>query len=188
MKTAPIFGNISGVINFESGERDEKGNRQSTSSRVNHDINELRSTYRQTLMAAWSSEDTEMPADECIEDIFAGGDGFGSSTRHPRARYGKGKADDDSEDDRTPTPPASKTHSEHRGHQDDAPHHSRYGKSAHRHRHSKSSDRTIGRGSGSHHNTSSGSDDRREDRDRAGWVTEADLREDMRSWHISPPE
>ena len=176
------------MINFESSERDESGNRQSTSSKVNRDIHELRSVYRQTLMAAWSTQDTELPADECIEDIFAGGDGFGSRTQGTRARYGKGKDNDDSEDDRTPTPPASRTNSEYRLRQEDEAHHSRHGKSGHHHRHSKSSDRTIGRGRGSHHNTSSSSDDRREDEARGHGLTEADLREDMRSWQISPPE
>lgn len=33
--------------------------------------------YRRTLAAYWSAQPGELKADECIEDIFAGGDGWG---------------------------------------------------------------------------------------------------------------
>ena len=33
--------------------------------------------YRRTLAAYWSSQPGELKADECIEDIFSGGDGWG---------------------------------------------------------------------------------------------------------------
>ena len=33
--------------------------------------------YRRTLAAYWASQPGEMKADECVEDIFAGGDGWG---------------------------------------------------------------------------------------------------------------
>lgn len=33
--------------------------------------------YRRTLAAYWSAQPGELKADECIEDIFGGGDGWG---------------------------------------------------------------------------------------------------------------
>lgn len=33
--------------------------------------------YRRSLAAYWSAQPGELKADECIEDIFAGGDGWG---------------------------------------------------------------------------------------------------------------
>lgn len=33
--------------------------------------------YRRTLAAYWTAQPGELKADECIEDIFAGGDGWG---------------------------------------------------------------------------------------------------------------
>lgn len=38
---------------------------------------ELQDMYRRTLAAFWSAQPGELKADECIEDIFAGGDGWG---------------------------------------------------------------------------------------------------------------
>jgi hypothetical protein len=38
---------------------------------------ELQDMYRRTLAAYWSAQPGELKADDCIEDIFAGGDGWG---------------------------------------------------------------------------------------------------------------
>jgi hypothetical protein len=46
----------------------------STKSR---EAGELQDMYRRTLAAYWSAQPGELKADECIEDIFAGGDGWG---------------------------------------------------------------------------------------------------------------
>lgn len=42
-------------------------------NRENADMQDL---YRRTLAASWSRQASELPADECIEDIFSGGDGW----------------------------------------------------------------------------------------------------------------
>jgi hypothetical protein len=39
---------------------------------------QLRELYRRTLAADWTCQPGEMSADRCIEDIFAGGDGWGN--------------------------------------------------------------------------------------------------------------
>lgn len=41
------------------------------------DVYELQDMYRRALAASWACQPGELPADECIEDIFEGGDGFG---------------------------------------------------------------------------------------------------------------
>lgn len=43
----------------------------------NRDVYELQDMYRRALAASWACQPGELPADECIEDIFGGGDGFG---------------------------------------------------------------------------------------------------------------
>jgi hypothetical protein len=60
----------------------------STKSR---ETGELQDMYRRTLAAYWSAQPGELKADECIEDIFSGGDGWGdrekpydSQTQHQR--------------------------------------------------------------------------------------------------------
>jgi hypothetical protein len=42
---------------------------------------ELQDMYRRTLAAYWSAQPGELKADECIEDIFAGGDGWGDRAK-----------------------------------------------------------------------------------------------------------
>ena len=59
----------------EQGEPDDLGNMPSMSSKT-REIGELQDMYRRTLAASWAAQAGELPADECIEDIFAGGDGW----------------------------------------------------------------------------------------------------------------
>lgn len=47
-------------------------NRDAAAAR--HEVQDL---YRRALAASWACQPGELPADECIEDIFSGGDGFG---------------------------------------------------------------------------------------------------------------
>lgn len=42
------------------------------------DAFEVQDLYRRTLAAHWFSQPCEAPADECVEDIFSGGNGWGS--------------------------------------------------------------------------------------------------------------
>ena len=39
----------------------------------------MQDMYRRTLAAYWTSQPGELKADECIEDIFGGGDGWGKN-------------------------------------------------------------------------------------------------------------
>jgi hypothetical protein len=44
--------------------------------------------YRRTLAAYWSAQPGELKADECIEDIFSGGDGWGDREK-PYSQQGR---------------------------------------------------------------------------------------------------
>ena len=80
----------------EQGETDDLGHVPSMSKKT-RELGKLQDMYRRTLAASWAAQAGELPADKCIEDIFAGGDGWGShigdgSTPNPRP------SDDSAED------------------------------------------------------------------------------------------
>jgi len=76
LRTAPVFGGIAGIVAGEQGEQDE----YMPSISKSHDAGELQDMYRRTLAASWLCQAGELPADQCIEDIFSGGDGWRSKT------------------------------------------------------------------------------------------------------------
>ena len=76
LKSAPVFGGIAGIMTSEQGELEDLGQVPSMSSKT-REIGELQDMYRRTLAASWTCQIGELPADECVEDIFAGGDGWG---------------------------------------------------------------------------------------------------------------
>ncbi|MCJ1407790.1 hypothetical protein MMC19_001861 [Ptychographa xylographoides] len=75
LKTAPVFGGIAGIMTSEQGDPDDLGHMPSMSSKT-RELGELQDMYRKTLAASWTCRMGELPADECIENIFAGGDGW----------------------------------------------------------------------------------------------------------------
>lgn len=92
LKTAPMFGGIAGIMTgSEPLQQAEPGsddgsvpphNPKSTSlSSKSRDASEQQDMYRRALAASWACQPGELPADECIEDIFAGGDGWSDSRK-----------------------------------------------------------------------------------------------------------
>ncbi|KAI9163397.1 hypothetical protein HJFPF1_05007 [Paramyrothecium foliicola] len=73
LRTAPVFGGIAGLMAPEQVE-DEIGPLPSVSK--SRDQAEVQDLYRCTLAASWQRQPSELPADECIEDIFSGGNGW----------------------------------------------------------------------------------------------------------------
>jgi hypothetical protein len=62
------------------------------------EIREMQDMYRRTLVASWSCQAGELPADECIENIFAGGDGWRDKdavSKPPHPQEKQGYADED---------------------------------------------------------------------------------------------
>ncbi|KAK3994939.1 N-terminal C2 in EEIG1 and EHBP1 proteins-domain-containing protein [Cladorrhinum sp. PSN332] len=84
-KSAPVFGGIAGFVAGDALEPVEANAAASSSAATavptqlaakSRDVFEVQDMYRRALAASWASQPTELPADQCIEDIFAGGDGF----------------------------------------------------------------------------------------------------------------
>ncbi|KAJ8066761.1 hypothetical protein OCU04_004149 [Sclerotinia nivalis] len=74
LKSAPVFGGIAGIMKGENGEGDDVGNMPQLQK--SSDKSDLHDMYRRALAASWTASPAEMLADECVEDIFAGGDGW----------------------------------------------------------------------------------------------------------------
>ncbi|KAK4199694.1 N-terminal C2 in EEIG1 and EHBP1 proteins-domain-containing protein [Triangularia verruculosa] len=90
-KSAPVFGGIAGFVAGEALEPVDVSNNSTghiPSSLVgkSRDVFEAQDMYRRALAASWASQPGELPADECIEDIFAGGDGFRRASKAPNGR------------------------------------------------------------------------------------------------------
>lgn len=78
LRTAPVFGNIAGIMGAEQGEPDDVGHMPSLSTKA-RETGELQDLYRRTLAADLTSFGSgELRADLAIEDIFSGGDGWGN--------------------------------------------------------------------------------------------------------------
>ncbi|KAF2744860.1 hypothetical protein M011DRAFT_407845 [Sporormia fimetaria CBS 119925] len=76
LRTAQVFSGIAGIVSGEQGDPEEAGAMPSLTTH-SREAGELQDMYRRTLAAYWSAQPGELKADECIEDIFAGGDGWG---------------------------------------------------------------------------------------------------------------
>lgn len=91
LKTAPVFGGIAGFVANDALNEpvDAAAPLPPTASHVpsishkSRDVAELQDMYRRALAASWASPPGELPADQCIEDIFAGGDGFRAAPTPP---------------------------------------------------------------------------------------------------------
>ncbi|KJZ75772.1 hypothetical protein HIM_04929 [Hirsutella minnesotensis 3608] len=91
LKTAPVFVGIAGFMGPEQAE-DETCPLPTISK--GRDVSEIQDLYRRTLAASWSRHPYELPADECIEDIFSGGNGW-RTKRDAQSRAGTATDDDD---------------------------------------------------------------------------------------------
>ncbi|KAH6630363.1 N-terminal C2 in EEIG1 and EHBP1 proteins-domain-containing protein [Chaetomium sp. MPI-SDFR-AT-0129] len=80
-KSAPMFGGIAGFMAGDAFEPVDvgattPGHPPSSFSGKSRDIFEVQDVYRRALAASWASQPGELPADQCIENIFGGGEGF----------------------------------------------------------------------------------------------------------------
>lgn len=175
----------------EQGDLDDLGHMPSMSSKT-REIGELQDMYRRTLAASWTCQIGELPADECIENIFAGGDGWGkhgadASPRKPPS----GKSTEDSTGD-----------AESGGETQPTPRHHRRTSSGYKHSGGKQrgllrlssttnvSNGTVDnrhtRGNHSQHVTSSPTNAKGRGHGQMHEVDEFDVREDLKSWQIAP--
>ena len=171
-----MFGGIVGIMNQEQREPDDIGRLPTMPTRLSREAGEHQEIYRKTLAAGWSSQD--LPADECIEDIFAGGDGWGGILHTPDSSTNDGNDTDDTE--HLQVPGVSKKGRQHRRYV------SRGRISSGARNHFINSD--SGRATPENPTPSSSSDDRSNPVSRRrNEVSELEMREDLRSWNIDPP-
>ncbi|KAI8627960.1 hypothetical protein F5Y19DRAFT_440539 [Xylariaceae sp. FL1651] len=95
LKSATVFnGGISGIITGASEQMDADEVGKSIGALPNigksRDASEAQDMYRRALAASWDCQPGELPADECIEDIFAGGNGWRDGTAKKTRRLHPG--------------------------------------------------------------------------------------------------
>ncbi|KID89437.1 estrogen-responsive protein Fam102A/B [Metarhizium guizhouense ARSEF 977] len=113
LKTAPVFGGIAGLVAPEAEDDTSRtllpppfppfppamslaANAASAMPSISkpRDAAEVHDLYRRTLAASWSRQPNELPADECIEDIFSGGNGWGTKKEaHDNHNSDEGEAE-----------------------------------------------------------------------------------------------
>ncbi|PHH66368.1 hypothetical protein CDD81_7423 [Ophiocordyceps australis] len=79
LKSAPVFGGIAGLMGPEQAE-DDIGPLPNVSK--SRDVTEVHDLYRHALAASWLRQPAEPAIDECIEDIFANGNGWHRPETH----------------------------------------------------------------------------------------------------------
>ena len=177
LRSAPVFGGIAGIMTAEQGDHDDGSNVPTMSSKA-RESGKLQDMYRRTLAASWAAQAGELPADKCIENIFAGGDGWGDDVASsPRVAGGSTEEDESDAEHRTV-----------RGHKRNTSGSHGTLKPGHFQRNSNKNDPSIGpvsgRGSIAQH-VRSGHDSKRQEQRPAHEIDEFVAREDLRSWEIS---
>ena len=174
LRSGPMFGGIAGIMNQEQGDADDIGHLPTMPTRFGRDTGDHHEIYRKTLAAGWSSQD--LPADECIEDIFAGGDGWGGFKGLPNL-ISDSSTNDTSDTEHLRVPGVTKKGTRRADGE-----------------HNSSGDKSQSHGSESgqvtpENPTPSSSSDGRPTRPprRRNEVSELDVREDLRSWDIGAP-
>jgi hypothetical protein len=86
LKTAHIFGAITGVVSDHapvqitngsvSSDRASDRNVKSSSPSRGRDARALQDMFKSAMATTWQLQGSELDADDCIDDIFAGGDGW----------------------------------------------------------------------------------------------------------------
>ena len=191
LKTARVFGGIAGIMHTaEPGETDDLGHMSSMTSKT-RELGELQDMYRRTLAASWAAQVGELPADQCIENIFAGGDGWGKEGSGNHLQVPETKRGEDSTGDAGSEGEIKAVH----GHRRNSSL-GKFSKSKQRshgrtnskgnHSHTNSSG-VSSRASIDHHMQSQSSSAEENGRNyrRPQEIDEMDAREDLRSWETS---
>lgn len=73
LRSAMVIGGIAGIVSAEAG-GDASDDMPSIASK-SRELSEAQDMYRRTLAASWACERGELAPDKLIEDLFSGGDG-----------------------------------------------------------------------------------------------------------------
>jgi hypothetical protein len=144
------------------------------------DHSELQDMYRRALAASWASQQGELPADQCVEEIFAGGDGWKLDAKlAPRITHNHRNTSGEGLDVHHRTQSGSSTKSANTITGNGS---GRFG-----HKHSRSKDAT-GHASGSptspDETSSEGSERGRTGFKKVNEVSEFDIRDDLMAWRL----
>lgn len=86
LRGAQVFGGIAGIISNGDQQPSQKAQKKDldimTLASRSRELGAKQDMYRGTLAASWHLQAGELNAEECIEDIFAGGDGWVSNGTH----------------------------------------------------------------------------------------------------------
>ncbi|CAF9938370.1 MAG: hypothetical protein ALECFALPRED_007622 [Alectoria fallacina] len=183
LKTAPVFGGIAGIMTAEQADGDD-GNYVPSMSSNARESGMLQDMYRRTLAASWLAQAGELPADKCIEDLFAGGDGWAADhdpgvTTSPRMG---GSTEEDESDGDSRTLRGHKRHTSGTGSRGTIKPTRQEWKSSKNE--TGNTGAVSGRGSIADH-IQSGPDAKNHAHRRMHEVDEFTSREDLRSWQIS---
>lgn len=85
-----VFGGIAGIMPSEQGDPDDLG--RIPSINTSRETGDLQDMYRRALATSWTCREGELPPDQLIEDLFAGGSGWTASAS--RSRSGREEYDD----------------------------------------------------------------------------------------------
>ncbi|EEP77188.1 predicted protein [Uncinocarpus reesii 1704] len=169
LKPATVFSGIAGFMNATKGESEDARRVPSFHQRT-AEYTELRDLYFRNLAASWASRAGELPPDQVIEDIFAGGDGWASG--RPSLKR------DDDEDE---TGSLSDAESRRTVRSKSPARSTRSGDSLGNHLRSRSKHSDFSFSSDVGDKEHKGKGKRRKNRE----VSEFEVREDLRSWEIS---
>ncbi|KAL1589749.1 hypothetical protein WHR41_01675 [Cladosporium halotolerans] len=181
LRTAPVFGGIAGIISSSEPVSSGHGagaHADGDTSAMNgsdgpmpsltansKEAGEMQDMYRRALAAYWSAQPGELKADEAIEDIFAGGDGWGGRGRPTAMRP---SMDAGRSGTSTPNPDIDDLH------RDRAPRTPEGG-----------SRRTFGIKRHAHTNSTHSFGRKNKIVTKApGEIDEFEIREDLRNWHV----
>ncbi|KAL7266598.1 hypothetical protein RUND412_010853 [Rhizina undulata] len=86
LRGAQVFSGIAGIMTSEPREQEDPAKKMASLTSQAREIDALQDMYRRTLAASWQLQSGELNAEECIEDIFAGGDGWTSRSERRKAK------------------------------------------------------------------------------------------------------
>ena len=138
---------------------------------------DLQDMYRSTLAATWACQPGELPPDQMIENIFAGGDGFAPG-------YPRSKTEEDEDDDRASFSDTDSRRTPRGGYSPGNSARSRDRLGFHSRNNSRQSDYSFG-SSGKDRNESHSYGKTGSRKRKKKIQSDTDVREDLRSWEIS---
>ena len=147
----------------------------------------MQDMYRRTLASSWAAQAGELPADECIENIFAGGSGWRDGDDSTGQSSGRAQREDGEDSGSADEMPARRGHRKHKSSLSRA--------SPRLPGHKPPSHTVDGLKDGANDSTGSGSGSQRSHRRKLSHgrrvhhnyvheVDEFNVREDLRSWRL----